>query len=90
MVPSIYIQTVLAKSSIINAFLALKIRKPYNSQYKLIHFYQDEYWELFDLEKDPNEMNNVYEKPEYANIVLDMKKELKRLQQLYGDTDFDK
>jgi arylsulfatase A-like enzyme len=58
-------------------------------QYKLIHFYQDDIWELFDLEKDPNEVNNIYTNPEYSNIVVDLKKELKRLQQMYGDTDFE-
>ena len=58
-------------------------------QYKLIHFYQDDYWELFDLKNDIHEMHNVYENPEYVNIVNDMKKELKRLQKVYGDTDFE-
>jgi arylsulfatase A-like enzyme len=59
------------------------------AQYKLIHFYQDNYWELFDLKNDIHEMHNVYENPEYEQTVIDMKKELKRLQQLYGDTDFE-
>jgi len=58
-------------------------------QYKLIHFYQDDIWELFDLQKDPNEMNNVYANPEYADIVIDLKKELKRLQEFYGDTEYE-
>jgi len=58
-------------------------------QHKLIHFYQDDYWELFDLKKDPNEINNVYNNSEYKNIVSDLKKELKRLQKFYGDTVFE-
>ena len=37
-------------------------------------------WELFDLEKDPCEMNNVYHDPAYADIVAELKDELHRLQ----------
>jgi arylsulfatase A-like enzyme len=33
-------------------------------KFKLIHFYYDiDVWELYDLEKDPSEMNNVYNDP---------------------------
>ena len=57
-------------------------------QHKLIHFYHDiDAWELYDLEKDPRELNNVYDDPAYANTVKEMKAELKRLQELYGDSD---
>ena len=32
-----------------------------NERYKLIHFYYDiDQWELYDLEQDPNELNNLY------------------------------
>ncbi|BDD12196.1 N-acetylglucosamine-6-sulfatase (plasmid) [Fulvitalea axinellae] len=57
-----------------------------NKRYKLIRFYYgiDE-WELYDLEKDPKEMKNVYDDPDYAKIVKDMKTELKRLQRKYKD-----
>lgn len=44
-------------------------------------------WELFDLEKDPNEMNNVYNDPAYADVVKELKAELLRLKEKYGDTD---
>ena len=44
-------------------------------------------WELFDLEKDPHEMNNVYDDPAYADIVKDLKKELRRLKEQLEDTD---
>ncbi len=44
-------------------------------------------WELFDLEKDPMEMNNVYNDPTYADIVTELKAELERLKELYEDTD---
>ena len=45
-------------------------------------------WELFDLEKDPNEMNNVYDDPAYADVVIDLKAELVRLRaELEDDKD---
>jgi arylsulfatase A-like enzyme len=57
-------------------------------RYKLIHFYYDiDAWELYDLKKDPNELNNVYGNPAYAEIVKQLKTELKRLQKQYGDSD---
>jgi arylsulfatase A-like enzyme len=37
-------------------------------------------WELFDLQKDPYEMNNVYDDPAYASTVKELKQELYRLQ----------
>ena len=60
-------------------------------RYKLIHYYEEDgFWELFDLEKDPSEMNNVYSDPAYAKIVQETKQELVRLQKLYGDVEIDK
>jgi arylsulfatase A-like enzyme len=57
-------------------------------QYKLLHFYYDiDAWELYDLEKDPNEINNVYENPAYADVVTELKTEIKRLQDFYADSD---
>jgi arylsulfatase A-like enzyme len=44
-------------------------------------------WELFDLEKDPMEMNNVYGKPAYAHIVEKLKNELLRLRKELEDED---
>ncbi|MGD8538283.1 MAG: sulfatase [Candidatus Aminicenantes bacterium] len=58
------------------------------NQYKLLHFYYDiDAWELYDLEKDPNEINNVYEDPSYADVITELKAEIKRLKELYGDSD---
>ncbi|HEX5105825.1 MAG TPA: sulfatase [Pirellulaceae bacterium] len=54
-------------------------------RYKLIHFYTIDAWELFDLEKDPNELKSVYDDPEYAKIVTDLKHELQRLKDKYQD-----
>ncbi len=57
-------------------------------RYKLIHFYYDiDAWELYDLQKDPNELNNIYDVPAYADIVKQLKAELKRLRKQFGDSD---
>ncbi len=56
-------------------------------RYKLIHFYQNKEWELFDLQKDPNELKSVYDDPSYAKIRGDLEKELTRLQQVLGETE---
>jgi len=53
-------------------------------RYKLIHFYDADEWELYDLEKDPQEMNSVYDEPGYAAVVREMKAELERLKKQYG------
>jgi arylsulfatase A-like enzyme len=37
-----------------------------DGQFKLIHYYPIGEWEMFDLAKDPDEMVNVYGRPEYA------------------------
>ena len=58
-------------------------------RYKLIHYYETDEWECFDLETDPGEMESVNADPEYAGIVAELKTELARLQALYGDTDPD-
>ena len=42
-------------------------------------------WELFDLERDPKEMNNIYFDPAYAKVVKGLKTELKRLRKELGD-----
>ncbi|MFR9671163.1 MAG: sulfatase [Rikenellaceae bacterium] len=44
-------------------------------------------WELYDLKKDPREMNNVYGQAEYAQITGELKAELKRLREEYNEGD---
>src|SRR5699024_9682744 len=57
-------------------------------RYKLIHFYKDiDEWELYDLKADPMEMNNLYGQSGYKELQDSLKKELKKLQEKYGDTD---
>jgi arylsulfatase A-like enzyme len=55
-------------------------------RYKLIRFYQFDEWELYDLEKDPEELTNVYAKTEYAEVAQSLKKELDALREHYKDT----
>jgi len=43
-----------------------------NKQFKLIHYYEIGVWELFDLEADPHELNNVFEDGEYSRIRNDL------------------
>lgn len=57
-------------------------------RYKLIHFYNDiDEWELYDLQHDPTEMNNLYGQQEYDTLVISLKEELQALQEKYQDTD---
>ena len=55
--------------------------------HKLIHYYDLDEWELYDLAKDPNEMKSQYANPACASVVADLKKELIRLKKLYKVTD---
>ncbi|MCF6332979.1 MAG: sulfatase [Draconibacterium sp.] len=57
-------------------------------RYKLMHFYYDiDEWEMYDLEKDPNEMKSVYDDPEYADVQKMMHKKLEEVRNHYGDSD---
>ncbi|MCR8667731.1 sulfatase [Aestuariibaculum sp. M13] len=57
-------------------------------EFKLIHFYYDvDEWELYDLKNDPQEMNNVYNHPDYAEVVTRLKKELAEMRVKYKDSD---
>lgn len=57
-------------------------------RYKLMHFYYDiDEWEMYDLETDPNEMNNIYGKEEYADVQKEMHAKLDKLRKDYGDSD---
>ncbi|EDM25149.1 mucin-desulfating sulfatase (N-acetylglucosamine-6-sulfatase) [Lentisphaera araneosa HTCC2155] len=66
-------------------------------RYKLILFYgaktdSDQAqtppaWELYDLSKDPKESNNLYDNPEYQEIINKLKAELKDLRHKYKEDD---
>jgi arylsulfatase A-like enzyme len=70
-------------------------------QYKLIYYYCDPLgqkgaikdphepmWELFNLEKDPFELNNVYEDPNYFQIREKLRLELDKLQKEAKDNPY--
>ena len=50
-----------------------------NGQHKLIHYYKLGEWELFDLARDPDEMQSVFGKLEYKDQQRMMTVELDRL-----------
>lgn len=55
-------------------------------RYKLIRFYKRvESWELFDLKKDANEMENLYGKPGYEKTTAKLKAKLAELIEQYED-----
>jgi arylsulfatase A-like enzyme len=53
--------------------------------HKLIHFHTLGEWELYDLEKDPHELKNVYADAAYAKVRAELEQELRRLQEQYKD-----
>lgn len=56
------------------------------SRYVMAHFYHDiDVWELFDLQNDPNELNNVYNDPAYEEVRRQLHKRLKELQSEFAD-----
>jgi arylsulfatase A-like enzyme len=61
-------------------------------RFKLISYYTQNEWELFDLEKDPDEMDNLFIdngrriQPGYEEIVPQLISQLKQLREQYKDT----
>lgn len=57
-------------------------------RYKLIRFYKDgDYWELYDLKTDPDELKNQYDNPAYKAIQKQLLTDLKRVIGQYEDTE---
>lgn len=65
-----------------------------DERYKLIHYkfdpadwafetYGGDEWEFYDHDRDPGEMNNEYDNPEYVGKIRELKAELTRLQTHY-------
>jgi len=56
-------------------------------RYKFIHFFlEPQEFELYDLHTDPDEMNNLYGKPEYAELTAHLKERLAALRAETKDT----
>jgi hypothetical protein len=53
-------------------------------RYKLIHYYELGEWELFDLARDPNELNSLYGDPAYAPIVATLEQQLNDMRVQYA------
>ncbi len=84
------------QDAIHNAYAHYGIR---THDYKLIYWYNEDCdedganpgtdrpeWELFDLQNDPLELKNVYNDPEYAQVVLEMTAKLEAEMARIGDT----
>jgi len=57
-------------------------------RYKLIRFYtRVNNWELYDLQTDPHEMNNIYGKKGYENLTRQLKAELNQQIDKFEDND---
>ncbi|HSJ11869.1 MAG TPA: sulfatase/phosphatase domain-containing protein, partial [Gillisia sp.] len=63
------------------------------TRYKLMHFYDDiDEWEMYDLEKDKQELTNIYNDPDYTEIRKELHQTLESLQKKYqvSATEFEK
>ena len=62
------------------------VRRQYgvrDARYKLVHYYEVDRWELFDLQDDPHELRSVYENAGYGDVVKEMKRKLAELREQY-------
>jgi arylsulfatase A-like enzyme len=50
-------------------------------RYKLIYFYGIDEWELFDLQEDPDELNNIYASADHADIRAGLETRLSELRE---------
>ena len=55
--------------------------------HKLVHYWKQDQWELFDLTKDPQELHNLYSDPAAQQLVTRLKAELRRLKAEVKDED---
>jgi hypothetical protein len=55
------------------------------ARHKLIRYPDLDRWELFDIQTDPQEMNNLFGKKGYEKLTTDLQAELKRLRKEYKE-----
>ncbi|MAS93218.1 MAG: sulfatase [Verrucomicrobiales bacterium] len=53
-------------------------------RYKLMHFYQFDEWEFYDLQEDPDELTNMYHAAD-QDLIAEMKKKLEDIRKHYDD-----
>lgn len=58
-------------------------------RYKLIYFYENKEWELYDLQNDPHEIKNVYNDQLYLPVRKKLIEALKAAIQKYQDTEME-
>ncbi len=58
-------------------------------RYTLAYFYEIDEWELYDNQKDPDQLKSVYDDPAYAPVVTELTAELKRLREMYQEHEVD-
>lgn len=52
-------------------------------RFKLIHYYNDiDAWELYDLQEDPDEVNNRIDDPKMEGKIVELKQELAKLKEV--------
>jgi arylsulfatase A-like enzyme len=57
------------------------------ARHKLVEYYAEgKYWEFFDLQEDPHELVNLYGQPGLQDLTARLTQELRRLQQVYGES----
>lgn len=56
-------------------------------RHKLIHFWKKDQWELYDLERDPHELHNLYGAPGREKLTAGLLAELQRLKRALKDED---
>jgi arylsulfatase A-like enzyme len=58
-----------------------------DERFKLIEYHStNNYWEFFDLKKDPHELKNAFNDPQYAQVIQTMTGQLRATQARYKDT----
>jgi arylsulfatase A-like enzyme len=58
------------------------------NRWKYIHYFEDpEEFELYDIQNDPEEMNNLYANPAYRDVVAQLRERLVKLRQELNDPD---
>jgi arylsulfatase A-like enzyme len=63
------------------------VRRQYGvrtQRYKLIRYYEAGEWELFDLDKDPEELKSVHSDRSYATVRRDLERKLAALRRQYA------